>query len=502
MKLTTRGATLVAALLVCVQGWCVADAPPLYLPLVMRDYAAPSAPLTSTVTTTLTRTPTPTLTLTPSRTSTPSATRTPLPTGTPSPTLSLTAVATASPTRTLSPTPIVAQPACGPWVQVNDGAFGLGDPQGQNPPYDGEDAFEVVVHNGQLYLGMEADQTMGARLWRTKRGISAPKGQADWELVVPDAFGDPRNDHIDSLASFEGWLYATTANWDYAAQIWRSQSGNPGTWEQVNRWRFGSYPNRNGNLRALDVISVDGTPWLCGGTSNEDVGAQVWCTADGQNWAQKNAHGFGSVAERPASLNFMVLSSGIHNGQLYMGVLPWQDAEIDMAPGSIWRTSGEPDPTSPGRWVWKEVFSGVDARPADPITRRGCVLGSFRGFVYGAMRDDDGIVIWRSETGNRGTWERVGAPGLGDRDNRQPPADGAVIYRGGLYLAATNWETGVQIYRTCDGETWETAAPDGFGDPDTPYAQLVVFDDALYSWAGNYARGQQVWRSTCAKCQR
>ena len=46
---------------------------------------------------------------------------------------------------------------CEPWVQVNDDAFGLDDPSGQTPPYPSEDSFEVTIFNGQLYLGMEAD---------------------------------------------------------------------------------------------------------------------------------------------------------------------------------------------------------------------------------------------------------------------------------------------------------------------------------------------------------
>jgi len=54
-----------------------------------------------------------------------------------------------------------------PWVQVNDGAFGLGDPSGQNPPYSSEDGFEVTVFNDQLYVGMEGDNQYGARVWRT-----------------------------------------------------------------------------------------------------------------------------------------------------------------------------------------------------------------------------------------------------------------------------------------------------------------------------------------------
>lgn len=77
------------------------------------------------------------------------------------------------------PGPIAAESgiACTAWTQVNDGAFGLGE--GVYPGYNGEEGFEVAVFKNQLYLGMEADSSLGARLWRTRSQISVPLGQAD-----------------------------------------------------------------------------------------------------------------------------------------------------------------------------------------------------------------------------------------------------------------------------------------------------------------------------------
>ncbi|MCX8063107.1 MAG: hypothetical protein N3D16_11050, partial [Anaerolineales bacterium] len=68
--------------------------------------------------------------------------------------------------------PSSSLPACQPFVQVNDNAFGLGG--GADGTFSSEEGFEVLVFNGQLYLGMEADNTMGARIWRTKAGVTLP----------------------------------------------------------------------------------------------------------------------------------------------------------------------------------------------------------------------------------------------------------------------------------------------------------------------------------------
>jgi hypothetical protein len=113
---------------------------------------------------------------------------------------------------------------CQDWSLINDPAFGLGDPSGND--YSGEDTFEVAIFKGQLYLGMEADNLYGAWIWRTKEGVDIPNHQNDWEQVVDDAFGDAvNNDHIDSLESFNGFIYASTATQDAThegTQIWRT----------------------------------------------------------------------------------------------------------------------------------------------------------------------------------------------------------------------------------------------------------------------------------------
>jgi len=213
-----------------------------------------------------------------------------------------------------------------PWVQVNDGAFGLGDPSGQNPPYSSEDGFEVTVFNDQLYIGMEGDNQYGARVWRTKAGVAIARSQADWEQVVDDAFGDVNNnDHIDSLQPFGGYIYASTAQSHTAdgTEVWRSSSGDLGAWVQANTDGFGGFLNKN--FKDMAEFTVGGTTWLCGGTMNWTTYAQVWCTTDGTTWEQKNQNGFGGYGFGK------VWSSGVMGGYRVLwhrvqqlGSLPWR----------------------------------------------------------------------------------------------------------------------------------------------------------------------------------
>ena len=398
--------------------------------------------------------------------------------------------------------------ACEPWTQVNDDAFGMGT--GADSSYAYEEGFEVLVFDNQLYVGMEADNSFGARLWRTKRGVVLPRSQADWEEVAADADGNPfgvpdraQNDHIDSLAAFQGYLYVSTANRGSSTlgtRVFRSPTGDPGTWEDaIAAYGPGFGDPDNTNFKDMQVFQG----WLCGGTQNWDwanrnapdwnPGAQVWCTDDGTTWVQKNANGFGDPA------NIQVWSGYVYGDALYFGVQNYGANPNSRADdvGVLMRTtdlSGTP--------VWTEVYRG------DPGSYRVDILGDLDGFLYISVRSPDGIVILRSATGDPGTWSQVNAPGMnGDPANFGAVVDSATVYNGALYIGVANFNTGVQVWRTT-GELrggplvdWVQVDGGGLGDPNNKYTELIPFHGYLYAWTSNYVTGQQVRRTKCPICQ-
>ncbi len=379
---------------------------------------------------------------------------------------------------------------CMPSTQVNDDAFGMNT--GADNSYANEEGFEVITFRGQLYVGMEADNRYGARLWRTKRGVVAPTGQADWEEVIADAAGRPfghpnitQNDHVDSLAVFAGHLYVSTANGGastFGTQVWRSPTGDPGTWARVNTDGFGDIYNTN----FKDMQVFDG--WLCGGTWNDRSGAQVWCTADGITWARKNTDGFGNP-------NVTTVWSGtVYGDALYFGVRdrgagPREDDDV----ARLFRTA-----SLNGAPAWQEVYTGP------PGSYRADLLGALAGHLYIAVRSPQGIVVLRSATGDPGTWAQVNTPGMGRAGlaNYETVVDGATVYNGALYVAVSN-NAGLEVWRTRglvqrDGLVdWTQVGGSGLGDPNNVHAELIPFNGALYAWTSNYATGQQVRRTTC-----
>jgi hypothetical protein len=376
--------------------------------------------------------------------------------------------------------------SCSAWAPVNDGAFGMGT--GSDGDYSSEEGFEVVVFNEQLYVGMEADNAYGARLWRTKPGIRVPTGQADWEEVAADAYGNPfgnsnkeQNDHIDSLAVFQGALYTSTANrgvTTHGTLIYSSTTGDPLSWTQVISPGFGDV--NNVNFKDMAVFTVGATEWLCGGTANDATGTEVWCTQDGAQWEQKNVSGFGVIS------NTLIASTGVFSGRLYIGVAS------EVVSGSVWRTDDLA--------TWTQVFTSTEHPRVE-------IVAPFDGYLTiaaGAYDGRDGggpLRLYRSATGDPGSWEEVGQVVGANADNTRTIVDGATVYNGALYLATMNKVTGAEIWRTTDSVTWTQQNTGGFGYTETFAAQLIPFNGYLYAWTSNYTTGQRVYRTACPICQ-
>lgn len=404
--------------------------------------------------------------------------------------------------------PVVATPAtpglCHTWPQVNDGGFGLYSGSG-SAPYSSEEGFEVTVYQNQLYVGMEADNSLGARLWRTQEGITAPARQTDWEEVIADANGYPwgvttlaQVDHIDSLAGFNGYLFASSANRSgvYSGTLlFRSSSGDAGSWANaIPALGPGFGDTANENFKEMEVF--DG--WLCGGTANLVTGAQVWCTqsggGDGTDWVQKNEPGFGR------SSNVGVYSGLVYGNALYFGV---QDV------GATPNTSGDDvarllRTTDLNAAVpsWQETFTGP------PGSVRVDIVGELDGYLYISHGSSQGMVILRSLSGDPDSWSQVNIPGMdGDKRNSGTIVDGGALFENQLYVAIYNGTTGVEVWRT-DGRrlpntteqapllSWEQVGGSGLGDRNTLYAELIPFHNALYAWTSNYVTGQEVRRLT------
>ena len=268
--------------------------------------------------------------------------------------------------------------ASGSWEQVVSAGFG--------------DEANVAVDwfaefKGDLYASTWNDTgngSNGGQIWRSPTGDSGT-----WCRVVNDGFGDATNAEVMSLSVFDGYLYAGTWSGDtgvHGAEIWRSPTGEADSWELVvGDAEFGD--SDNVAIMSFEVFDGD----LYAATYNEASGGGVWRAADGTTWSQVNEDGFGTVD------NASVVSLEVFSDRLYAGT--WNSAEG----GAIWRTRNGTtwDPVVGGG------FGSVDNKAIGSLI-------AFDGDLYAVVGNDEtGPEVWRSSSGAGGSWGRVADTAFG-----------------------------------------------------------------------------------------
>lgn len=301
----------------------------------------------------------------------------------------------------------------GQWSKIIDTGFG-------NPANIGID--HMLEFNGCLYAGTWADGTNGGELWRTCDGTR-------WEQVVAGGFGDATNGEIIRLGVYEGQLYAAT--WSYTdthgTEVWRSSSGNAGTWERVvengwgdpTNWAVISMENFNGALYASTLSSI----------GEFENGAEIW-RFDGENWSNI------TPTELVNDDITYAITLKAFNGYLYAGVAH-NGAEI-------WRCSQDSGCDAPEDWQ-KLIGAGF----GNPNNTRVDGFQIFEGRLYAITSNyNQGSEIWSSRDGVE--WAPSVQGGFGDSNNVNSYWGSATaVYQNSLYIGTYNYaySNGGQIWQ-------------------------------------------------------
>jgi hypothetical protein len=294
----------------------------------------------------------------------------------------------------------------GGWSSVMTDGF-------SNPSNDGID--DLIEFNGELYAGTWADEVNGGEIWRSSDG-------SVWSRVVSSGFGDPTNGEVIQFAVFDGQLYGATWSWTetHGAEVWRSNTGDSGSWSQVVSDGFDGDSSNFGIL--LEVY--DG--YLYAATCNDSTGAEVWRAADGTGFEQVNTEGFGDVD------NWGVSSLAVFDRTFYAGV------GNDTTGGQIWRCDAC-DGTD-----WEQV---VGDGFGDSSNLRVESLISADSQLYAiTFNQITGMEVWRSSNGT--SWVQINPDGFGDSNNWSSYWDNpATVFNGTLYLGTRNWGNGGEVWK-------------------------------------------------------
>jgi hypothetical protein len=344
------------------------------------------------------------------------------------------------------------------WDRVNESGFG--NPNNQSVPC-------LAGFNNQLYAAA-TNYVTGAQIWRMQSNLT-------WDSVASDGFGTGKNGNINHLMAFNGQLYAATENSTDGGEVWRSPNGTD--WTRVVPAGFGDPTNAE-----VFGFAVFGDKLYASTFSYTTThGAQIWRTGTGNSsdWARVVVNGFGDAH------NVGVLSFAVFDGYLYAGTnsLLWTD--FSSTGGEVWRSSDGSN--------WQQVNAdgfGVVYNAGIPA------LASFNGFLYASTTPPagHGVEVWRCQACAGQDWTKVVDNGLGNADTRGMSA--LEVFQDRLYLAVGNRVTGMEVWRSANGTSWEKVGAAGLASAYNwaPYwdHSLVAWQDKLYVGTWNIHAGGEV----------
>jgi len=269
--------------------------------------------------------------------------------------------------------------------------------------------------NGSLYV-TTWNQANGFSMYRANAD-AANRADISWQAITTNGFGDTRNYGGTSARVFNGYLYVGCFNPTSGPEVWRSATGGPGMWTQVNQDSWG-FPS---GTDATMMLMHDG--YLYVGTEAARwpyAGCQLWRT-DGNlfppynQWQKVNANGFGDRA------NHNICGLAVFNGKMYAGT--W-----NVSQGlEVWRAT--PTETVPFS-DWEQVAPNGFGDPTMALTCDIDVLGDTLFVGAGRSYGPDGGVLMKTTDGT--TWEQVYVPGFVN-----PPSAGICwleTFRGKLFV--------------------------------------------------------------------
>ena len=217
---------------------------------------------------------------------------------------------------------------------------------------------------------------------------------------------------------FNDVLYASTGNDVDGAEIWRSVTGDAGSWAPVVKGGNGNSNNNHVN----SFVLFDGYLYAAG--ENWVEGAQVWRTANGASWTVVSANGFGNA-------------NNIHIGSIieFKGML-YASTRNDVTGAEIFRSAN-------GTTWTKVIDSGIN----DEVNMKFESLFDFNDQMYVTANNyETGLKVWQSDDGT--TFTQLIDDGFGDSNNVSTLWNGAMIgFKNHLYIGTTNGANGVELWR-------------------------------------------------------
>jgi hypothetical protein len=310
--------------------------------------------------------------------------------------------------------------------------------------------------------------------------------QSIWTQV--NAPPNPPMSPVTALAQFKGSLYAATTQTDVTQSViavYRQTDDK--RWQKVSPDGFGNPLNNQAvwNMVVFKDKLYVGTGWGFNWQTNDSNGfvSQIWRTSNGTTWEAVDTTGFGNPN------NYLADKFTIYKGNIYVGI---DQQDINTTGGGIVPSVGvqlyRSASGNPGTWT--KVTNIFDSPKYGYQDSTGFI--SYKGMLYWAVESPAGL--WRSENGT--DWTPVTQDAFGNANPLKTGAGGLVIYKGQLYWGLNTKTAQGQIWRSDDGLHWISVMQGGFGNPNNLKVEaLITYEGDLFAVADNFKDGISVWKS-------
>ena len=198
------------------------------------------------------------------------------------------------------------------------------------------------------------------------------------------------------------------------AAIFRSPSGDPGTWKEVINFPGWGQPGPFHVFKGALYVVSNNVSTADGSHAPE----QIWRTYDGVKWEEVVSDGFGI----PGTW-WGLGGLADYQGYLYVGVATYDDNTNTSTGGQIWRSQDGKH----WRPVVQDGFGSTNNIKVD-----GLVVYQGELYAYTVNTIDGGSVF---RTRDAKTWERVNQPGWGNPNYYcSHKNSNQAVFKGDLYM--------------------------------------------------------------------
>ncbi len=292
---------------------------------------------------------------------------------------------------------IIRSPDGANWEAVTPAGFG----------FNNIGSWDMKAFGDELYVSLFAlfPEEPGV-IMRSADGIHWEAVSNSWEgglIRVPDKVG-----------VFKGMIYISAFKEPFwggsygPAELWRSPTGDPGTWEKVREFGDATW-----HTNGLDIYK--GMLYM---SVQDDSGPiTIWRSPDGLNWQEVVSDGFQNISPYEGVKNGGDFA--IHQDWLYFSNGP-----------DILRTKNGTD--------WEMVMEGGFGNPGN---FQIYAMGSYLGSLYAVANNLGGVEAWMSPSGDPGTWVQISESAFGSSETWfNQLAYEATVFKGDLYVGTDSYD--------------------------------------------------------------